>query len=118
MKYIEKAISILACLAVFALTVITPVTAADSFSYTEEAKMLNSLGLYSGISNTNFNPDLGTALNRETGIVMLLRLIGLENDALKMTDAEADTALSKFKDTKNISSWAKKQLAYAVKTVL
>ncbi|MBU7007212.1 hypothetical protein [Phosphitispora fastidiosa] len=48
--------------------------------YGSEAQTLNDLGLYNGVSTTTFDPDLGSALNRETGVVMLLRIFGLEAD--------------------------------------
>jgi len=99
------------------IMVLSPTVAASgSFSYSSEAQVLNDLGLYNGVSSTTFDPDLGTALNRETGVVMLLRIFGLEEQALAMTDA--DTILSKFTDAATISSWAKNQVAYAVKNGL
>ncbi len=92
--------------------------AAEGFYNEAQATALNHLGLYSGISNTSFDPDLGASLNRETGVVILLRLLGLQDDALAMTDAEADTILLKFTDAARISSWAKKSVAYAVQNGL
>ncbi|MDD3269450.1 MAG: S-layer homology domain-containing protein [Syntrophomonadaceae bacterium] len=93
-------------------------SAAESFYNEAQAAALNHLGLYNGISNTSFNPDLGASLNRETGVVMLLRLLGLQDDALAMTDAQANTILLKFTDAARISSWAKKSVAYAVQNGL
>jgi hypothetical protein len=90
--------------------------AAGSFSYEAEAQVLNDLGLYKGISETEFNPDLGSALNRETGVVMLLRIFGLQDEAEAITDADA--TLAKFSDVATISSWAKNAVAYAVKNGL
>lgn len=99
-------------------TSMVPAFAAASYSYEAEAQVLNDLGLYNGISETTFNPDLGTALNRETGVVMLLRLFGLEADAKAMTSAEVTAALAKFTDAATISDWAKASVAYAVENAL
>lgn len=92
-----------------------PLLAAEGFSFENEAKVLEQLGLYKGPNTTKFVPDLGTSLNRETGVVMFLRTFGLENDALATTEAEANATLRKFSDAAEISYWAKKQVAYAVK---
>ncbi|MGE5678625.1 MAG: S-layer homology domain-containing protein [Pseudomonadota bacterium] len=116
MKHLRK--SMLLILALILAIAPTNVQAAGSFSYESEAQMLNSLGLYSGISGTGFDPDLGAALNRETGVVMLLRIFGLEADALALTDAEVNRALAGFSDASSVSSWAKRQVAYAVQNGL
>lgn len=86
---------------------------AEGFNYEAEAQKLNDLGLYNGISTTAYNPDLSALLDRETGVLMLLRIFGLESEAEAITDA--DRTLAKFSDASKISSWAKKAVAYAVK---
>ncbi|MEN6460496.1 MAG: S-layer homology domain-containing protein, partial [Syntrophomonas sp.] len=98
------------------LTFVSAYTYADGVKYEREAQTLNDLGLYKGISVENFNPDLGSALNRETGIVMLIRLFGLETAAASITNA--DEILSKFGDAGKISGWAKNAVAYAVQNGL
>ena len=87
--------------------------AAEEFSYEQEANKLNTLGLYKGISSSEFVPDLGSKLNRETGVVMLLRILGLEAEADSLSDKEVEEALAKFEDANEIAAWAKKQVAYA-----
>ena len=87
--------------------------AVEGFNYRAEAQKLNDLGLYNGISATTYNPDLSALLDRETGVVMLLRIFGLESEAEAITDANA--ILAKFSDASKISGWAKKAVAYAVK---
>lgn len=84
----------------------------NGFSYESQARILNELGLYNGISTTSFAPDLASVLNREQGIVMLLRIFGLEDEALEITNA--DEILSSFSDAGTISDWAKKYVAYAI----
>lgn len=107
-----------AMIIVLLMTVILmePALAAESFSYTAEAQTLNNLGLYNGISNDTFDPDLGTALNRETGIVMLLRIFGLQAEAEAITDADA--ILANYPDAAAVSSWAKNAVAYALQNGL
>lgn len=116
MKSLKSCLTVIIMLAVILAP--TPGFAAKSsvFSYTGEAQKLKDLGLYNGVSTDTFNPDLGTALDRQTGVVMLLRIFGLEADALALTDA--DTILAKFTDASTIADWAKKQVAYAVKNGL
>ena len=84
----------------------------SAYTYTAEAQKLNDLGLYKGIGTETFDPDLGTALNRETGVIMLLRIFGLEAEAEAITDADATIAM--FTDAASISAWAKNAVAYAV----
>ncbi len=86
--------------------------ASDTYSYEHEAVVLHELGLYKGISETEFIPDLGTTLNRETGVVMLLRLFGLANQADAVQDP--DSILGRFDDADKIAGWAKNSVAYAV----
>ena len=101
--------------AALAVVFVLPVMAADAtYTYTAEAQKLHDLGLYNGISSTSFDPDLGTALDRQTGVVMLLRLFGKDAEANAMSDAVADAVLSKFSDAGSIAGWAKKSVAYAV----
>lgn len=116
MKHAKTGIFLLLVLIITLAPISSP--AAEGFYNQDQAAALNHLGLYSGISNTSFDPDLGASLNRETGVVMLLRLLGLQDNALAMTDAEADTILLRFTDAARISSWAKKSVAYAVQNGL
>lgn len=118
MKNLKKFFAVLVVVTVLVSSLVMPASAADNFSYADQANKLHDLGLYNGTSTTEFVPDLGTALNRETGVVMLLRIVGLDKTAEAMTDAEATAALAKFVDAKTISTWAKKSVAYATKNGL
>jgi hypothetical protein len=91
------------------------VFAAES-NYAADAKVLYDLGLYKGVDATKFAPDLDSTLNRETATVMVLRMFGLEADALSMTDKDATDALmaAGMTDASAISAWALKSVAYAV----
>lgn len=63
------------------LALVLPVAAARDFSDSEtKAAALKSLGLFQGVSDTNF--DLGRAPTRTEALVMFIRLMGKEDDAL------------------------------------
>ena len=81
--------------------------------YSVEAEKLHELGLYDGIDKDEFNPDLGAEVDRQTGIVMLLKAMGLKEQVLRMTDDEADSLLGGFSDKNKIEPWAKLYFAYA-----
>lgn len=87
---------------------------AATFTYENEANALHTVGLYEGTSKTEFVPNLEAKLDRETGVTMLLRLFGQEDEALLLSDADANTKLAKFTDAAKVSTWARKQVAYAV----
>jgi hypothetical protein len=118
MKNLKKFFAVLVVLTLMVSSIVVPVSAAENIKYSDEAQKLYDLGLYKGISTEVFNPDLSSTLNRETGVVMLLRIVGLEKAALDMSAADVTEALSKFKDAKDISPWAKNQVAYGVKNGL
>ena len=88
------------------------VAGAQGFSYEGEAQVLNDLGLYRGVGSTNFELDMAESVNRETGAVVLLRIFGLEEEALALENV--DSILSQFPDANEISDWAKSTVAYAV----
>ncbi len=113
MRSFNKILSALVATAMSASIAIMPVS-AKTFVYENEANALYKLGLYKGINETYFEPDLGTGLDRQTGVVMLLRMFGQEDEAENLTYESADRILSKFKDASSIASWSKRQVAYAV----
>jgi hypothetical protein len=104
-------------LAAIVLTQCMPQTAiAAGFMYHAEAQVLNDLGLYRGISLEKFVPDLGSPLSRQTGVVMLLRIFGLEAAAEEISDPYP--VLARFGDAAAIAPWAAKAVAYGVKNGL
>lgn len=111
MKGFKIITSALVATAMTATMAVVPVWA---FNYENEANSLYKLGMYKGINETWFDPDLGTPLDRQTGVVMLLRMFGQEDDAKSLTYEKANAILSKFRDSGAIADWAKKQVAYAV----
>jgi len=113
MKRLKKILTTLIAVAMTASIAVMPVT-ASGYTYENEAAALNKLGLYKGVSLNEFDPDLGRLLDRQTGVVMLLRIFGQEEDAKGYTEERADSILSKFRDSDSIADWAKRQVAYAV----
>lgn len=90
--------------------------AASSYKYEAEAWQLYKLGIFAGASKDMFNPDLGAILNRQIGITLLLNFFGKTPEADKLSSAEIEQILSKFTDNGKILPWARKYMAYAVKT--
>jgi len=112
MKNLKKMIAALVVIAMIA-TLMVPAF-AESFSYEKEARDLYDLGLYKGTDPNNYVPNLGGKLDRQTGVVMLLRLFGQEEDALALSAEDVKAKLANFKDAADIADWAQKQVAYAV----
>jgi len=113
MKIIKKLVGIIIVASIISSIATVPVS-ANTYIYEKEANILYKLGLYKGISETRFDPDLGTALDRQTGVVMLLRIFGQEEEAKLLTYEKANAILTKFKDADKIADWSKRQVAYAV----
>ena len=88
------------------------------YKSSKEAQKLRDLGLFYGVSTTEWDPALGEKLDRQQGMTMLVRLLGFEDEATALTDAEADSILAKFEDKAEISDWAKKNVAYCVQNNL
>lgn len=64
MLYIKK-IGYLIALGAILLLFTASKPAENSFYYTYEAQKLNDMGLYDGISASRFEPDLGSAVERD-----------------------------------------------------
>lgn len=91
------------------------ITLASNCLYEKEAEQFYKFGLYKGRTNNIFNPELELLADRESGIIMLLRLLNEEQNAMDLDDLEVDKLLNNFVDSSEISVWARKQVAYAVK---
>ena len=126
MNKLKKLIPLILVISII-LVIITPVVAESqldnantnseaSFVYTKEAVALNQLGLFAGTSTESFKPDLGLSLTREQAVTLLLRLFGEDQNALRMTSEEADNVLGMFTDKNEVSSWARKFVAYVAVT--
>ena len=99
-------------------TLSTPVqTQAEGFySYEPEAFLLYQLGLFTGTSSYSFKPGLGTDLDRQTGITLLLNFFGRKNEVQSLSDYEINQILSAYADRADVLSWARPYVAYAVKS--
>jgi len=115
MKNLKKLLAVVVAIAMITTFMVPSFAAEGSYTYENEAEILYKLGLYKGTSTTTYEPNLGGKLDRQTGVVMLLRLFGQEEEALQMGAADAAAKLAaKFKDAADIADWAQRQVAYAV----
>lgn len=80
---------------------------SEYFGYVEAALRA---GLVSGISHNKFAPD--RSLTREEAAVLLARAGNMK----PLKDQEVNKLVTRFTDEKSISSWARSQLAAAVKS--
>jgi hypothetical protein len=116
MRNIKKTWAIMLVVAMMVTSILPTFADEAAFKYSDEATTLNALCLYQGIDTTKFDPDLASTLDRQTGVVMLLRLFGTEAEAAKMTDEEANMVLEDmFTDAADVAPWARKHVAYGVK---
>ena len=115
MKNLKKMLAVLVVISMISTFFVPALAAEDSYTYEAEAEKLYELGLYKGTSTTVYEPNLGGKLDRQTGVVMLLRLFGQEEEALQMATEDAATKLAaKFTDAAEVADWAQRQVAYAV----
>ena len=98
----KKIISLLMALCLL-LSCTVLVSAAEKGQYVKQADALHALGLFQG---TNNGYDLEKSMTREQGVVMIIRLLGKEEEA-KNGDLRHP-----FTDTKNYT-WVDPYLAYA-----
>lgn len=86
---------------------------ADKLSYEKEARILYDLGLYKGVNESIYEPNLDANLTREEAAVILVRLFGQQDEVENMSDAKVEATLAQFADAYKISEWAKKEVAYS-----
>ena len=109
----KKHLSML-CIVIIAIFSTVAVFANSNLAYEDEARVLYELGLYKGINETNYEPDLESDLTREQATVILARLFASQDEIEKMSNAGVNIILSKFLDASDVSDWAKKEVAYGV----
>ncbi|MBQ4248955.1 MAG: trypsin-like peptidase domain-containing protein [Clostridia bacterium] len=100
----KQIISIILCVVMCISFMSVGVFAADARDVSHEealAGTLKTLGLFRGVSDTNF--DLGRAPTRTEALVMLIRVLGKESEALSGDGAHPFT---------DVPSWADKYVAY------
>lgn len=98
--------------AIIACISIVPSFAANLY-YEDDARMLYDLGLYKGVNESVYEPDLESNLTREQAAVILTRLFGQQEEANKMSNSKVKATLAKFMDAYEISEWARRDVAYA-----
>jgi ribosome-binding factor A len=115
MRSLKKLLAVLLSLTMVLSLMVVPAFAAESLEYEDEARVLYDLGLFKGTSATEYVPNLDSRLERQEGVVLVLRLFGLEEEANAMDEKEAKALLAeKFSDADEIGAWAVKAMAYAV----
>lgn len=100
----KKMKSFFALILIFALsfTLLIPVYAADTAPAETQASALKQLRLFKGVSASDF--DLDRAPTRTEALVMLIRILGQESEALNGTWSHPFT---------DVASWADKYVGYA-----
>jgi hypothetical protein len=114
MRNLKKLLAVIMAVAMLA-SIMVPALAAD---YDDDAQKLYNLGLFKGTSADSYQPDLDDTLIRETGLALMIRAAGLEDEVLAMSTAEVNEQLAKVVDADEIADWAKPYVAYAVKNNL
>lgn len=114
MRSLKKLLAVIMTVAMIA-SIMVPALAAD---YDDDAQKLYKLGLFKGTSGSSYQPDLDATLIRETGLALMIRAMGLEEEVLAMSDAEVNEQLAKVVDASDIADWARPYVAYAVKNGL
>lgn len=117
MRNLKKLFAVLLTVAMLA-SIMVPALAAEGFKYETEAEQLYDLGLFKGVSDTEYKPELETVLTRETGLVLVIRAMGMEEEVQAMTAEEITAQLAKVEDLDTIYDWAHPYVAYALKTGL
>jgi len=97
----KKIVSLFIALALV-LCIAAPCLAADSGVAEYQANQLKIMGLFQGVSDTNF--DLDREPTRTEALVMLIRLLGKEDEALAGSDNNPFT---------DVATWADKYVGYA-----
>ncbi len=104
MKTTTKTILSIVLALVMSFSFSMPVFAADLNEADAKAAALDKLGLYQGVSATETNYDSGRAPTRVEALVMLIRILGKDKEALSGSFSHP------FSD---VPSWADKYVGYA-----
>lgn len=89
--------------------------AVTKYRYEDEAYKLHKMGLYEGTSTAYFSPDLGSTVERQVAVILLLKMFGKKSEVEAMTKAEVDSILSKYTDQDQLAPWCRPYMAYGVK---
>lgn len=110
-----KKISAVTVAASIALSTAVPAFAAYEPVNGSKASVLHDLNLYAGISDKEFDPDLGSKLTRGQAAVLLTKIFNLDTAASALTPAEVSAILKPFADGKDVPTYAENRMAYLVK---
>lgn len=102
MKQKTKAVISLILMLTMSLTMLIHVHAADMAEAERQASALKRLGLFKGVSDTDF--DLNRAPSRTEALVMLIRVLGEESEVLNGNWSHPFT---------DVAAWADKYIGYA-----
>ena len=108
MRNLKKILAVITVVAMMATMMVIPAL-AESFTYENEAKVLNELGLMAGYN-------LGDEVTRVQGITFAIKAAGKASEVEAMSDEEAAQILADMVvDASEVPAWATKWVAYAVK---
>lgn len=91
------------------------ISMAAGFRYETEAYKLHALGLYEGASSAYFNPDLGSTVERQVAVILLVKMLGNKAAVEAMPKSDVDSILDKYTDHGDLAPWCRPYMAYAVK---
>lgn len=116
MRNLRKLTAVVIAIALV-LTSMATAFAADTTTATvvngDKAAVLKELKLYEGKDVKDPKVGLEDALKVQEALAWLATEFGYKAEADKMTDEDANKALAKFADAKDITEWAKKVVAYS-----
>lgn len=113
MRNLKKLLAVIMVVAMLA-SIMVPALAADNETV---AKQLQDLGLFRGYSDTELG--LGDYLTREQALAFMLRVMGLEDEALAMSKEEVTENMALVVDPETVTpTWAQPYVAYGIKTGL
>lgn len=112
MRNLRKLTAVVIAIALV-LTSMTAAFAASTPANGAKAETLKSLGLYQGKDANDATVGLEDELTVEQGLTFLARLFGYDDEADALSDADVAAALEKFEDADQLSTFAKKIVAYS-----
>jgi hypothetical protein len=90
-------------------------SSAVVYRYEAEAHALHELGIYAGVNTRYFDPDLGSQVQRQTAVILLVKMFGGLEEALAMPEDEVDSILAPYIDNHRLASFARPFMAYAIR---
>lgn len=83
--------------------------------YLKEFRRLYSSGIFKGVNRRSLTKNLDAQVSMEDGIVLIVRMLNLREDASKLTTEEVTQILSKYEDNDKVTPASSKFVAYAIK---